>query len=194
MAVVAAVLVTGCARPDDIAAGSPEAAPSRITVVVSAAGGASAVVPPPVPASITPAPALSGEASCARAAMPMPSVDPSASFDINDPRQRALRMLAEQYRPTPRRGAVPQAAVPGAEACVHALSIEFTLLASGSRAVPDEREIDEALRAAGLMKIFVRSGPAFAASTGAACVYGTFTEAGPAFTIGPPAIDGSCPQ
>jgi hypothetical protein len=60
--------------------------------------------------------------------------------------------------------------------------------------VPDKKTIDEALRTAGLTKIFVRSGPAFAASTGAACVYGTFDEAGPAFTIGPLATDGSCPQ
>jgi hypothetical protein len=189
MAAAAAVLLTGCARPGDLQAGSPEAAPGSVTVVVSAAGAASPAVPAPVPASMTPAP--SGKASCAMAATAMPSVDPSASFDINDPRQRALRELAQQ-QPTPQRGVVPQAAVPGAEACVHALNIRFTLLTSGSRTVPDEQAIDETLRAAGLTNIVIRSGPAFAASTGAACIYGTFTTAEPAFAIGPPTTDGSC--
>jgi hypothetical protein len=122
----------------------------------------------------------------------MPSVDPSASFDITDPQQRTRRALAEQFRPTPRRGVVPQAAVPGAEACVHALRIHFSLLASGSRSVPDEPAIDAALRSAGLTKIAVRSGPAFAASTGAACIHGTFTGTGPAFTIGPLTTDNAC--
>jgi hypothetical protein len=122
----------------------------------------------------------------------MPSVDPSASFDINDPRQRALRVLAEQFRPTPRRGIVPQAAVPGAEACVNALRLEFSLLMSGSRSEPEESAIDRTLRAAGLAKIAVRPGPVFAASTGAACIYGAFTTAGPTFTIGPLGTGSSC--
>lgn len=122
----------------------------------------------------------------------MPSVDPSASFDINDPRQRAQRVLAEQFRPTPRRGTVPQAAVLGAEACVYFLRLQFSLLMSGSATVPDASAIDATLRAAGLAKVLVRPGPIFAASTGAACIYGTFTPAGPAFTIGPLGTDGSC--
>ena len=145
-----------------------------------------------VPVPVIPAPARSGEASCARGATPMPSLDPSASFDVNDPEQRSRRVLAEQYRPTPRRGVVPESAVPGAEACVLALRMHFTLLTSGSRTVPDERAIGAALSSAGLMKIVVRSGPIFAASTGAACVHGTLTAAGPAFTIGPLAADKSC--
>ncbi|WP_412746438.1 hypothetical protein [Krasilnikovia sp. MM14-A1004] len=117
-------------------------------------------------------------------------MDPS--IDINDPRQRALLTLAQQYHPVPRRGVVPEAAVPGAEACVNALTMQFVLLAGGSRAVPDRRAVDAALRSAGLVDIVVRAGPTFAASTGAACVYGRFSAAGPAFEIGPPATDGSC--
>lgn len=104
----------------------------------------------------------------------------------------ARRVLAEQYRPTPRRGAVPQVSIPGAEACVYALMRHFSLLASGSQTVPDARAIDAALRSAGLSRIDVRSGPAFAASTGAACIHGRFTPAGPAFVISPPASGGSC--
>jgi hypothetical protein len=122
----------------------------------------------------------------------MPSVDPSASFDENDPEQRARRVLAQQYQPVPRRGVVPEAAVPGAEACVYRLKMEFNLLMSGSPRVPDEQAIGAALSSAGLTKIVVRSGPVFAASTGAACVLGTFTAKGPSFTIGPLAPNKSC--
>lgn len=124
----------------------------------------------------------------------MPSFDPSASFDVDDPQQRARRTLAEQHRPTPTRGPVPPDAVPGAEACVTALKLHFSLLTSGSTRVPDERAISGALSSAGLTKIAVRPGPAFAGSTGAACVHGTYSTAGPAFTIGLPAADGSCPR
>ena len=184
-AIVVAVmgLLTGCATP-----GETPASPRSVTVVVSAADPGSPAVAPPM----TPDPAQSDRASCAWGAKPMPSVDPSASFDMSDPQERARRVLAEQYRPTPRRGVVAAAAVPGAEACVRALRIEFSLLTAGSPAAPDDPAIERALRSAGLTKIVIRSGPVWAASTGGACVYGTFTAAGPAFTIGPPAIDGSC--
>jgi hypothetical protein len=122
----------------------------------------------------------------------MPYLDPSASFDVNDPGQRARRVLAEQHRPTPTRGVVPKAAIAGAEACVYLLKMQFALLTAGSRTAPNEQSIEAALRSAGLMKIVVRSGPVFAAFTGGACVYGSFTATVPAFITGPPAADGSC--
>jgi hypothetical protein len=188
MIVAAAVLLTGCAHPGS----SAQTAPSRVTVAVSAEGATSDAAPSAVRASPIPAPAQSGQASCAQGAKPMPSLDPSDSFDVNDPQQRARRVLAEQHRPTPQRGVVPQAAVPGAEACVYALKLTFSLLTAGTRTVPDRQEIDTALRSAGLTKIVIHPGPSFAASTGAACVYGTFAATGPSFAIGPLASDGSC--
>ncbi|GIM91204.1 hypothetical protein Ato02nite_029970 [Paractinoplanes toevensis] len=174
------MLLAGCASTD------PAAAPSTVTVVVSVTGADSSI-PVPVPAPVT-----SGAADCARGPNPVPSLDPSASFDVNDPEQRARRALAEQYRPTPTRGVVPAAAVPGAEACVHFLRMQFSLLAAGSGAAPGEPEVESALRSAGLTRIIVRSGPVFAASAGDACVHGSFTAAGPDFVIAPPAADGSC--
>jgi hypothetical protein len=122
----------------------------------------------------------------------MSSLDPSASFDVNDPGQRARRVLAAQHRPTPTRGLVPKAAIAGAEDCVYLLKMQFALLTTGSRTAPDEQAIGVALRSAGLMKIVVDSGPVFAAFTGGACVYGSFTATVPAFIIGQPAPDGSC--
>ncbi|WP_412750355.1 hypothetical protein [Krasilnikovia sp. M28-CT-15] len=187
IAVTAAALLAGCARPGTGAA--PEPAPTRIAVDVQATGTGP---PVPVPAPGDPAPPRPGVASCAQGATPTPSVDPSASFDINDPQQRARHALAQQYPPTPRRGGLAEAAVPGAEACIRALTMRFTLLAAGARTVPDRRAVDAALRSAGLLRIVVRPGPAFAASTGSACVYGAFTPAGPAFEIGPLAGDDSC--
>jgi hypothetical protein len=64
---------------------------------------------------------------------------------------------------------------------------------AGGQNVPDKPAIDAALSSAGLTKIVVGSGPAFAASTGVACAYGTFIATEPVFTIGPPTADGSCP-
>nr|WP_296073759.1 hypothetical protein [uncultured Actinoplanes sp.] len=116
----------------------------------------------------------------------------SVSFDLGDPRQRALHALAQQNRPTPRRGVVPEAAVPGAEACVRALRVRFALLTAGASSAPGGPEIDAALRSAGLLKITVRAAGAFAASTGEACIYGSFGAAGPEFAIGPVATGGAC--
>jgi hypothetical protein len=87
---------------------------------------------------------------------------------------------------------VPETAVPGAEACVHALEIQFSLLMRGSRETPDEPSIDSALRSVGLTKIVIGSESSFAASTGAACVYGTVTTAGPDFAIGPATAGRPC--
>jgi hypothetical protein len=189
----AAVLLAGCAGNNP--AGPSEGTPRTVTVVVSATaaspGGpapvASAARVPAIPAS-----AMSGEATCAWGARPMPSLDPSASFDVNDPGQRARRVLAEQHRPTPTRGVVPKAGIAGAEACVYLLRTQFALLTTGSRTAPDERAIEVALRSAGLTNIVVRSGPVFAAFTGGACVYGSFTATVPAFIIGPSTAAGSC--
>lgn len=190
--VIGVVLLAGCAAPGEVPAGSPE------TVQATAVGGAIEAVPPPVPVPsavavpVPPAPPRPGEASCARGARPMPSVDPSASFDVHDPRERSRRTLAQQHTPAPRRGDVPEAAVAGAEACISLLKMHFSLLTSGSRTVPDDRAIEAALRSAGLSRIVVRPGPEFTASTGAACLSGTYAATGPAFTIGPSAADGSC--
>jgi hypothetical protein len=87
---------------------------------------------------------------------------------------------------------MPETAVPGAEACIYALELHFSLLMSGSRTVPDDEAIRAALNSAGLTKIVVRPGPVFAASTGAACVHGTVTASGPVFAVGPAAADGAC--
>jgi hypothetical protein len=84
------------------------------------------------------------------------------------------------------------AAVPGAEACVQALEIRFSLLMRGSRAAPDESTIDSALRSVGLTDVVIGPESSFAASTGSACVYGTFTPAGPDFAIGPASAGRSC--
>ncbi len=115
------------------------------------------------PAPRVPAPVRSGEASCARDA------------------------AAQQPAPTPRRGDVPADAVPGAEACVQQLRRSFNLLTAGGATALAARDVDAVLHSAGLTAIVVREGPAFAASTGYACVYG------PDFALGPLAADGSCP-
>lgn len=123
----------------------------------------------------------------------MPAGSLPASLGADEAREQARRALMEQRRQIPRRGAVPEAAVPGAEACVHALEIHFSLLMRGSREAPGEPEIDAALRSAGLTEIVVSPRPSFAGSTGAACVYGSFTAAGPEFVIGPAAPGRPCP-
>jgi hypothetical protein len=120
-------------------------------------------------------------------------VYPSASWDVNDARERARRALLAANAPTPRRGAVPEDAVPGAEACVYLLRLRFSLLTSGSGTAPARAEIEHSLRSLGLTEVVLEPGPVFAASTGAACIHGTFTEDDPSFTISPLAVDGSCP-
>ncbi|WP_433366676.1 hypothetical protein ACQPZX_38180 [Actinoplanes sp. CA-142083] len=174
MVVVATVaLLGGCAQPGS----APGIA--RSAAVDGAAPSAGQGLPDAV--------------SCARDAAPTPYSDPSSSFDVSDPEQRARRALEAQRKPTPRRAGVPETAVAGAESCVQFLMRHFTLLTTGFRSVPDESAIDTALRSAGLEQVVVGAGPAFAASTGAACVYGTFTGSGLDFAIGPRAADGSCP-
>ncbi|MFC3738546.1 hypothetical protein ACFOS3_15945 [Paractinoplanes deccanensis] len=175
--------LAGCAAPGTGRPGSTPA--SAVTVTVTGemrAPSAGAVPRSAMPASAMPLPPpRRDEATCARGALPRPTVDPSASFDLNDARERARRALAQQNPPTARRGVVPEAAVPGAEACVHALRIQFSLLEAAGSERPD---LGAALRSAGLTQIVVAS-PSFAASTGSACLYGTLTPAGPTFAIGP---------
>lgn len=174
----AAVMAAGCAATDTADVTGANAVPAPDVSLVEA--------------SAMPAPAASGEALCARGATPMPAPDPSASFDLNDPEQRARRTLAEQRRPSVVRGVVPEGAVAGAEACVHVLSMEFSLLTAGSRTPPDVAAIEAALRSAGLTNVVISPGPVFVASTGSACLRGDFPSTGPAFIIGPVAEDGSC--
>lgn len=189
--IVVVALLAGCARSGATPAGTVQVTAVASAAVVSGAAAVPLPVPSAAPASVVPAPVRSGEAACARGARPLPSVDPSASFDVDDPRQRTQRSLAQQYSPAPRRGGVPAAAVPGAEACIHALKLQLSLRADGAR-VPDGPAVDAALRAVGLTKIVVGPGSTFAASTGAACIVGTYAATGPAFTIGPEDADGSC--
>ncbi|GAA0581484.1 hypothetical protein GCM10010172_78080 [Paractinoplanes ferrugineus] len=143
---------------------SPRAAASR------------AVAPPAV---AVPGVAVSG------ASLPAP---PPASPGVGDARERARRALLEQRKPVPRRGVVPAAAVPRAEDCVHVLRLQVSLLTAGSAQPPGEAALKRALSSAGLSGIVVRPGPSFGASTGAVCVYGTFTGPDPSFEIGPPAV------
>jgi hypothetical protein len=186
-AVMVAVALAGCARPEH-ASGS-----ERVTVVVSAsAAAAPGVAVPMAPVSPGPAPPRSGEAACARDARPAPAVNPSASFNLDDPGERARRALAQQDRPVPRRGALPESAVPGAEACVRALEIHFSLLMRGSGIAPSGPAIGAALTSAGLTGIVVGDDASFVASTGAACVHGAITRSGPSFVIGPVTVGGSC--
>jgi hypothetical protein len=161
-----------------------------VTVQVSGAGPARSAVPAPAPPVV--ASARAGEVSCALGRPPLRPADLPPSFDVNDPRQRALRSLAQQYRPTPLRGPVPDDAVRGAEACVQVLRVTFSLITAGARSTPSASQVDTALTSAGLTNIAVASGPVFGASTGAACLFGTFAAEGPRFTIGPLAADGSC--
>src|SRR4051812_25227268 len=106
MAVLAAVLLAGCAQP-----GGAPSPPIAVTVVASASVEVRPMPARPAPKSAVPLPPpRRGEATCARGATPAPSVPPS--FDLNDPRQRALHALTQQHEPTPRRGIVPEAAVP----------------------------------------------------------------------------------
>ncbi|MDI6099568.1 hypothetical protein QLQ12_13270 [Actinoplanes sp. NEAU-A12] len=190
VAVAVVLSLTGCAGPGAGRPGSQATGPDRVAVVVTATGVAPPGVVVPIPSPVPPP--GSATAACARAAMPRPAIDPSASFVVRDPGEGARRALAQKHRPTPRRGVVPEAAVPGAQACVDALRTEFALRMRGSHETPGGPVIDVSLRSAGLTQIVIGSA-SFAASTGAACVYGTFAAAGPEFAIGPVAADGSCP-
>ena len=114
---------------------------------------------------------------------------PRATDDAEERRRKALE---SQQTPVPRRGDVPAAAIPGAEACVRLLQIEFTLQAAATGAAPADAAIQATLLKVGLRKPVVKPGPAFAASTGSACITGTFVGAEPSMTIAPLNPAGAC--
>jgi hypothetical protein len=179
-AAVTMAVLSGCAAPDDTSGDSPSSAAS---VMVPHSAGLS----PPVFRG------QPGGAACVDDATSIPAAGAKSGAAPSDADERARRALQAQQHPTPRRSGVPEAAIPGAEACVQILRRNFALLTTGFRTVPDQPAVDTALRSADLTRIVVRDGPAFAGSTGAACLYGTFTGTGLDFVIGPPAVDGSCP-
>jgi hypothetical protein len=100
-------------------------------------------------------------------------------------------VLEANNTPVPTRGAVKPSVIPAAENCVHLLSLRFSLLAAGDKALT-EPTVRAELLDAGLTGVIVDPGPTFAASTGQACVVGTFTAGTPIFAITPLAGDGSC--
>ena len=114
---------------------------------------------------------------------------PRATDDAEERRRKALE---SQQTPVPRRGDVPAAAIPGAEACVRLLQIEFTLQAAATGAAPADAAIQATLLKVGLRKPVVKPGPAFAASTGSACITGTFVGADPSKAIAPLNPAGAC--
>jgi hypothetical protein len=180
--VAAAVTTTGCAAVDS--AGPPDGAPRT--------AAASIAVPTPEISVVGASPVRAPTPSCVRDAEPVPAPGPSASVVLTDREQRARRALAAQRRPTATRGVVPKDAIPGAEACIQFLRMQFSLLSAGSRTSPDPTAVEAALHSAGLTTIVVGRGPVFSASTGAACLHGDLSVPEPAFIIGPLAADGSC--
>jgi hypothetical protein len=110
---------------------------------------------------------------------------PQPSDDAAERRRKAL-----QPSPVPRRGEVPAAAIPAAEACVRQLQMELTLLgASGNL---QAAAVEAVLLRAGLRDPVVEPGPAFAASTGSACIVGSFTGTEPSLAIAPLTQAGAC--
>jgi hypothetical protein len=127
------------------------------------------------------------------AAQPKPAPRGTDPNDFDDPdgvleRRRALEALQS---PVPRRGEVPAAAVPAAEACVRLLQAELTLLGV-SAGGPADTAVEAALRRAGLRNPVVKPGPAFAGSTGSACVVGSFAGTRPSLVIAPLDPAGAC--
>jgi hypothetical protein len=194
-----------CARPGDPPGGTP-------TVTSRTLHASAAPVSPgpgPVPRPATGVSRRPGVAECAQPAEPVTRPVPShprgaGPNDAGRPRaadsigagtvppesdpgaeERRRRVLESQQSPVPRRGDVPPGAVAGAEECVRLLLQEFTLSSAGSGRAPGEAGIRAALTNAGLLQPVVVPGPAFAASTGEACIVGTFTDGKPAMTLTP---------
>ena len=195
--VVVVAAASACARPGDTPpAGTPEVRTS-VQVYASAmpAGSRVAAVPVPATGSALPATgsALPRAPSCAARPVPVPKPEPEPERSedrrrgsgANDAGDRARRALEAQRTPVPTVGVVPPAAIPGAEECVRLLSLEFNLLAGGSGRVPDDAGIRAALEKNGLTGIVIRPGPAFAASTGRACIRGTFPAGVPDMMMSP---------
>jgi hypothetical protein len=79
-----------------------------------------------------------------------------------------------------------------AESCVRTLRQELTLLTAGRAGRPDESALRRTLTAMGLSGISMGRESDFAASTGSACIYGTFTPEGPELSIGPLTRNSAC--
>ncbi|RSM48833.1 hypothetical protein DMB66_45895 [Actinoplanes sp. ATCC 53533] len=122
---------------------------------------------------------------------PTTTPDPQLSAE-SDAAARARRALEAANPPIPRRGPVRDDAAAIAESCVRTLRLELTLLTGGRGGRPGEPALLRTLTSKGLSGITVGKESAFAASTGTACVYGTFTAEGPELTIGPLAANDTC--
>ena len=188
---------SGCARPGTTAPGTPTAESRSLRVEATSYGR-------PVPridsSMMTRRPDGGVDPSCATPPEPWPAPQVSGSqavpaqpdAAVTEALERRRRNLEAQNPPTPTRGAVLAAAIAGAESCVRALRIEFTLLAAGSGTRPSDDTIRATLRHAGLTSVTVQPGPTFAASTGQACLLGSLTTEKPSFTIAQLGPDGSC--
>ena len=179
--------LTACARPGNTPSGTPTATSRTVTVWATAAPA-----PPiglvPSRLATTPGPACGSSTTGVRkppATTPDPQISPESEAAA-----RARRALEAANPPVPRRGPVPDEAA--AESCARTLRMELTLLTSGRGETPQEPALRRTLTAMGLSGITVGAGSAFAASTGTACVYGTFTADGPELSIGPLGADGTC--
>ncbi len=195
-----------CARPGN----TPGGTPTETSRSLHASAAPVSPGPDPVPRPATGISRRPGVAGCAQPAEPVARPFPShprgaGPDDAGRPRaadptgagtavppgadpgaeERQRRALESQHSPVPRRGDVPPEAVAGAEECVRLLLLEFTLRAAGSGRAPDEADTRAALTNAGLLQPVVVAGPAFAASTGEACIVGTFTDGRPAMTLTP---------
>jgi hypothetical protein len=178
--------LAACATPGNTPSGTSTT--RSVTLHASVAPGQPQRLPVPLAVERVP---VDGVASCAWSAAPMPS-GATASLPDSSAAERARRALAAQASPAPTRGAVPAAALPGAQACVQQLRMTFQLITAGSGQPPDDTAVRTALQTAGLQRVRVQPGPAFAGSTGQACVAGAFAAGSPTFTIAAPAPDGSC--
>ena len=132
------------------------------------------------------------------AARPVPPTGaakpPPATPNVTDSSaaERARRALEAANPPIPRRAPIPPEAAPAAESCARSLQPDLTLLAVSPGGLADEQSLRRVLTSAGLTKIIIQPGPAFAAAAGKACVYGTFPSGKPELSIGPQQPDGSC--
>jgi hypothetical protein len=180
--------LAACATPGNTPSGTPST--RSVTLYASVGPAQPQLLPVPLPVERVP---VDDVASCAWSAAPMPAPSGStASLPASSAAERARRALAAQASPAPTRGAVPPAALPGAQACVRQLRMTFRLLTAGSGQPPDDTAVRTALQTAGLQQVRVQPGPAFAGSTGQACVIGAFAADSPTFTIAAPAPDGTC--
>ena len=193
--------LAACARPGDTPAGTPAAASRPATLWASPAPAQ-----PELIGSALARPALIGSAPGRVKLRPGAVCDgrvgktPRPATTTPDPQltaeseaaARSRRALEAANPPIPRRGPVRGDAAAVAESCVRTLRLELTLLTGGRGGRPGEPALMRALTSQGLSGITVGNGSAFAASTGTACVYGTFTAEGPELSIGPLATNGTC--